>query len=135
MRQRFGEELIAEDDHVLEQIGWLTVSVVPDMRFVQKAEPHSVDEFGGGSGGVGSEENRRAEDTFECRDDAAVLFAALGQPERVQQDRSRPEPDDRRLLAYASVARKIGTRRSWPNGRPNSGWPATWRTKCPLRRS
>jgi hypothetical protein len=29
----------------------------------------------------------------------------------------------------------MGTRRSWPNGNPNSGWPVIWSVKNPLRRS
>ena len=86
-----------------------------------------------------SEEDGGCKDTLEALHDSAIMAAVLGEAEEVEHLSGALKTNDAALLlngkrGYPDGPQRMGMRRSWPNGKPNSGCPAISRRKRPLRR-
>jgi len=121
MRHDFPVELRTEDNFVLASArqGLLfVIARIPDPRFTHEVESRLMEHGGFVTLNIAPEKNCGPEDSLEGGDQTTVLGATLLHPQRVEH----LGPLLNRIVWHccrtASVARKIGTSRSCPQGRP-----------------
>ncbi len=65
-----------------------------------------MDNYRGGTAGIGTEGNRRAKNPFKRRHETPVLLSVLRQAEGIQKFRSGLKPNDLALLPYGQRSQK-----------------------------
>jgi hypothetical protein len=87
MSQHFLIEFATKDDDVFESTRRQAIirpAVVPDLRLAEKTEPSPMDNLGSRRHRIRAEEHCGAENPFECRNQSAILLAALAHAEGPQ---------------------------------------------------
>ena len=83
---------------------------------------------------LGAEEDGRCEDSLETLNNSPIMAPIRSEAEEIEHLKGSFKVDGATFLLDGRVATQMGTNRSWPNGKPNSGCAAICRKNFPFFR-